>query len=69
MTDANQQAELAELRLRLEEAEETIRAIRSGAVDAFVIEVPHGAQVYTLQTADRPLPTAGGGDAAGRSHA
>ncbi len=54
MTVANEHAEIAELRLRLEEAEETIRAIRSGAVDAFVIEVPHGAQVYTLQTADRP---------------
>ena len=54
MADSNQQAEIAGLRLRLEEAEETIQAIRSGAVDAFVIEVPHGAQVYTLQTADRP---------------
>ncbi len=54
MTDANRPAELAELRLRLEEAEETIRAIRSGAVDAFVVEVPHGARVYTLQSADRP---------------
>ena len=54
MTDANLQAEIAELRLRLQEAEETIRAIRSGAVDAFVVEEPHGARVYTLQTADRP---------------
>ena len=54
MTDANEQAEIAGLRLRLEEAEETIRAIRSGAVDAFVVEVPQGARVYTLQSADRP---------------
>ena len=54
MTDANLEAELAELRLRLEEAEETIRAIRTGTVDAFVVEVPHGARVYTLQSADRP---------------
>ena len=54
MTDANQQAEIANLRLRLEEAEETLRAIRSGAVDAFVVEAPNGAQVYTLETADRP---------------
>ena len=53
-TDANQQAEIAELRLRLEEAEETIRAIRSGAVDAFVVQEPQGTRVYTLQTADRP---------------
>ena len=40
MTNTNEQTEIAELRLRLEEAEETIRAIRSGAVDAFVVEVP-----------------------------
>ena len=32
------QAENEELRRRLEEAEETIHAIRSGAVDAFVVE-------------------------------
>lgn len=54
MTDANERAEMAELRLRLEEAEDTIRAIRSGAVDAFVVAEPHGARVYTLQSADRP---------------
>ena len=54
MTDANQQTEIADLRLRLEEAEETIRAIRSGAVDAFVVEAPQGAKVYTLESADRP---------------
>ncbi len=48
------QSELAELQLRLEEAEETIRAIRSGSVDAFVVEVPNGARVYTLESADRP---------------
>ena len=54
MTDANLHEENADLRRRLEEAEEVIRAIRSGAVDAFVVEVPHGTQVYTLQTADRP---------------
>ena len=55
MANANQQQdEIAELRLRLDEAEETIRAIRSGAVDAFVVESAHEARVYTLQTADRP---------------
>lgn len=54
MTDINPRAEIDELRLRLEEAEDTIRAIRSGAVDAFVVEAPRGARVYTLQTADRP---------------
>jgi len=54
MADTNQHEEIAGLRLRLEEAEETIRAIRSGAVDAFVVEVPHGTRVYTLESADRP---------------
>ena len=47
-------SELAEMQLRLEEAEETIRAIRSGSVDAFLVEVPTGAKVYTLDSADRP---------------
>ncbi|MBK8815964.1 MAG: PAS domain-containing protein [Methylococcaceae bacterium] len=45
-------AENAELRSRLEEAEETLRAIRSGEVDALVVEGPIGPKVYTLQSAD-----------------
>jgi len=48
------QAENDELRLRLQEAEETIAAIRSGAVDALVIEEPTGHRIYTLEGADRP---------------
>jgi PAS domain S-box-containing protein len=48
------QAENAELRRRLEEAEETILAIRSGIVDAFVVEEAEGRRVYTLEGADRP---------------
>ena len=47
-------AQIDELRLRLQEAEETIAAIRSGAVDAFVVEGSSGHQVYTLEGADRP---------------
>jgi PAS domain S-box-containing protein len=39
----------AELRARLEEAEETLRAIRSGEVDAFVVHSQSGAQIFTLQ--------------------
>ena len=42
----------AELRVRLEEAEETLRAIRSGDVDALVVEGPAGSQVFTLQGVD-----------------
>ena len=43
---------LEELRGRLEEAEETIEAIRSGKVDALVVSGPHGEQIYTLHGAD-----------------
>jgi PAS domain S-box-containing protein len=47
-------AEHAELRRRLEEAEETIHAIQSGTVDAFVVEEAGGHRIYTLEAADRP---------------
>ena len=40
------------LRARLEELEETVRAIRSGEVDALVVLGPEGEQVYTLKGAD-----------------
>lgn len=40
------------LRLRLEEAEETLRAIRQGEVDALVVSGPSGDQIYTLQGAE-----------------
>src|SRR5215467_773564 len=45
--------ENAELTRRLEEAEDTIRAIRQGAVDAFVIEDLSSYRVFTLEGADR----------------
>jgi PAS domain S-box-containing protein len=54
MADDELRAENRELRLRLEEAEETLRAIRRGDVDAFVVEEDDGHRVYTLQGADRP---------------
>ena len=41
-------------RLRLEEAEETLRAIRDGSVDAFVVQEPEGHRVYTLEGSDLP---------------
>ena len=37
---------------RLEEAEETLRALRSGEVDAILVSGPDGDQVYTLLGAD-----------------
>jgi PAS domain S-box-containing protein len=46
------QAEVAELRQRLADAEETLRAIRSGEVDALVISTPEGERIYTLQGAE-----------------
>lgn len=41
----------AELKLRLAEAEETLRAIRSGEVDAVVVAGENGDQVFTLDGA------------------
>ena len=43
-----------DLQLRLEEAEETLRAIGSGEVDALVVSGPAGKQVYTLRGAEHP---------------
>jgi hypothetical protein len=51
------EAEVRELRIRLEEAEETLRAIQNNEVDALVIEGPEGQQVYTLQSAEQPYRT------------
>ena len=41
----------------MEEAEETLRAIQYGAVDAFVVEEPEGHRVYTLEGSDLPYST------------
>ncbi len=41
------------LRRRLQEAEETLRAIQSGEVDGIVVSGEQGEQVYTLKDADR----------------
>jgi PAS domain S-box-containing protein len=46
-------AELEDLRARLAEAEEVLRAIRNGEVDAVVVAGERGEQVYTLSGADR----------------
>ncbi|MEO8353245.1 MAG: PAS domain S-box protein, partial [Chthoniobacteraceae bacterium] len=50
--DDSLRAEVADLRARLEESEETLRAIRSGDVDALVVEGPAGPQVFTLEGAE-----------------
>ncbi len=45
---------MEELRGRLEEAEEALRAIRSGEVDGLVVSTAQGDQVFTLSGADFP---------------
>jgi PAS domain S-box-containing protein len=47
-------ADVAELRRRLQEAEDTINAIRDGHVEALVVSAPEGERIYTLRTADQP---------------
>jgi len=46
--------QIEKLRLRLEETEETLRAIREGQIDALVVSSPQGEQVYTLKSAEQP---------------
>ncbi len=43
-----------ELRLRLGETEETLRAIRSGEVDAIVVSGDKGDKIFTLESAETP---------------
>lgn len=50
---AGQAREVAELRARLAEADETLRAIRNGEVDAVVVAGKEGPQVFTLQGAEQ----------------
>jgi PAS domain S-box-containing protein len=47
-------AQVAELRAGLSEASETLRAIRSGEVDAVLVQGPQGDQLFTLKSADDP---------------
>jgi two-component system, sensor histidine kinase len=42
------------LRVRLAEAEEMLRAIRHGEIDALVVEGAGGNQIYTLHSAEEP---------------
>ncbi len=46
--------EIGDLHLRLDEAMETLNAIRSGEVDAMVVSGPKGEQVYMLKGAEQP---------------
>ncbi len=48
------QQRIADLTARLEEAEETLRAVRAGEIDAFIVQGPEGEQVFTLRSAEQP---------------
>lgn len=45
------QAENEELRLRLEEAQDALEAIRSGQVESLVVEAPDGPRIFSLEGA------------------
>jgi PAS domain S-box-containing protein len=47
------QDELVSLRLKLDEANETIEAIRTGQVDALIVDDGSGHQIFTLTSADQ----------------
>jgi PAS domain S-box-containing protein len=46
--------QIADLRARLDEANETLRAIRIGEADAVLVHGPRGDQLFTLKGADEP---------------
>lgn len=54
LTDAQY---IEQLRQTLREADDTLEAIRTGAVDALFIDNGEGVSVYTLESADRPYRT------------
>ena len=45
--------EIEELKSRMEEQEETLRAIRDGEVDALMVSTPEGEKVFTLKGAEQ----------------
>ncbi|MDY6990257.1 MAG: PAS domain S-box protein [Thermodesulfobacteriota bacterium] len=49
--------EMDELERRLEDAEEALKAIRNGEVDAIYVEGPEGDQLFTLKGADQTYRT------------
>ena len=47
------QRQFEEMEAQLDEAEETLRAIREGEVDAFAVSTSAGHRIYTLEGSDR----------------
>ncbi len=52
-TFAKLEQEIEELRQQLEEANDTIEAVRTGQVDALIVKDKKGHQLYTLKSADQ----------------
>ena len=52
--DTTDPERVKKLQQELEEAQETLRAIRQGEVDALVVEGPLGPQLFTLKSAEQP---------------
>jgi hypothetical protein len=44
--------EVEELRLRLEEAEQAIEAIRTGQVESLIVDGPNGPRIFSIEDAD-----------------
>ena len=51
---SNLRAELTQAYAQIEELQTTLRAIRSGEVDAIVVEGPRGSSLFTLQSPEEP---------------
>lgn len=51
---SNVRAELAQALAQVNELQTTLQAIRSGEVDAIVVEGPRGSRLFTLQSAEEP---------------
>jgi PAS domain S-box-containing protein len=54
-TPARPSPAVRRLRRRLQEAEDTLNAIRDGHVEALVVRSAEGEQIYTLRSADQPF--------------
>src|ERR1044072_1668794 len=46
-------AEMEAMRWQLEEANDTIHAIRTGQVDALIVHAEEGPRIYSIKTADQ----------------
>jgi two-component system, sensor histidine kinase len=54
LNELNAAQQIQSLTERLAEAEETLRAVQAGEIDAFIVQGPAGEQVYALRSAEQP---------------